>query len=306
MSYDLLKDKHFDESCSLCENRRPKDFENWQLHRGVHFDAGFIEVDPTVETRGIIVCLHGLGLNHGSYREFASKIIRHGYGVVAIDVRGFGSLSHEKGFDKIDLNAGLDDLKALLSMFRYSNKDLPIYLLGESMGGALALQLAARHPDLVDALISSVPSGRRFKSKRTKLLVGLKLLGDPRLPFSIGKKVVDQAASDGTIKKKWLSDPANRLKISAEELVHFESFMRHNEKYAKQIKEIPVIVFQGFMDHLVRPAGTYMLYQSLATREKDLLFVGNKEHLVFEEGAASDEIVSILVAWLKSHQKRNQ
>lgn len=301
MSYDLLKDEQFNESCSLCENRRPRDFDNWQLHRGVHYDAGFIKVDPTVKTRGLIVCLHGLGLNHGSYKEFASKVNKFGYAVVAIDVRGFGSLSHEKGFDKLDLNAGLDDLKALLSMFRYSNKDIPVFLLGESMGGALALQLTAQQPDLVDGLISSVPSGRRFNSKRTKLLVGIKLLGDPKLPFSIGKKVIDQATNNDTIKEEWLSDPANRLKLSPEELLHFESFMRHNEKYAQEIDKTPVIVFQGFMDHLVRPTGTYALYQALATKEKDLLFVGNREHLVFEEGAASDEIIDMLVAWLNSH-----
>lgn len=80
--------------------------------------------------------------------------------------------------------------------------------------------------------------------------------------------------------------------------------MKHNQKYACEIKKTPVIVFQGFRDHLVRPNGTYALYQALSTRDKDLLFVGDREHLVFEEGAASDKIVSMLAAWLNSHNQK--
>lgn len=301
LSYEILKDKEFDESCRLCENKRPIDFDNWQLRREHHSDTGFIELDPTVEPKGIIVCLHGLGLNHQSYREFAQKVRKYGYTVIAVDVRGFGSLSYEKGFDKVDLEAGLDDLQALMSMFAYSNKKLPLFLLGESMGGALALQFTARYPDFVSGLISSVPSGRRFRSKRTKIMVGIKLLDDPSKPFAIGKSVVEQASSSKATRDKWLSDPANRLKLSADELLDFESFMKHNERYAREISKTPVIIFQGFRDHLVRPNGTYALYQALATRDKDLMFVGNKEHLVFEEGTASDKVVSMLVAWLNNH-----
>ncbi|MCB9470669.1 MAG: alpha/beta fold hydrolase [Candidatus Obscuribacterales bacterium] len=303
-SYDLLAEKGFDESCKLCENKRPSNFDNWQVRRAGHFDAGFIKIDPTKEQKGLIFCLHGLGLNHASYMEFAKKIAPYGYGVVAIDVRGFGSLSKEKGFDKIDMLAGMDDLRAMVSMFRDSNKDSRIFMLGESMGGALALQFTAQFPELVDGLVSSVPSGRRFHSKKTKLLVGLRLLDDPKAPFAIGKRVINQATDNDTIKEKWLSDPANRLKISPDELLNFEAFMKHNQKYACEIKKTPVIVFQGFRDHLVRPNGTYALYQALSTRDKDLLFVGDREHLVFEEGAASDKIVSMLAAWLNSHNQK--
>lgn len=300
-SFKLLEDKSFNESCPICEEERPNDFNNWRLKRSAVSKPGMFYIDPTVEPKAIIICLHGLGLNHTSYKEFASKVTPEGFSVIAIDVRGFGSLSHEKGFDKVDLEAAIEDLSALVSIIRYNNQNLPLFVLGESMGGALALQFTAMHEDMVDGLISSVPSGRRFKSKRTKFLVGIKLLNDPKKPFEIGRRVIDQATENSKLKEAWKKDPANRLKLSPEELLHFESFMKHNEKFARKITDTPVIVFQGFQDHLVRPTGTYMLYQALGTSEKDLVFVGDKEHLVFEEGQASDEIVSMLVAWLRSH-----
>ncbi|MBK9143056.1 MAG: alpha/beta fold hydrolase [Candidatus Melainabacteria bacterium] len=304
VTYKLLEEPGFDENTPVCVEERPRDFANWRLKRGETPDPGFVRIDPTVEQKALIVCLHGLGLHHSSYDDFAARINPLGYGVIAFDVRGFGALSSEKGFDKVDLDSGLEDLGAMVSIVRDHNPGLPIFILGESMGGALALQFTAQYPRLVDGLVSSVPSGQRFKSKRTGLLVGLKLLENPNRPFEIGKRVVEQATDDERVKEDWLNDPDARLKLSPQELLDFQSFMNHNEKFARDITDTPVILFQGFQDHLVRPTGTYALYQALATARKDLIFIGSAEHLIFEEGQASEELIKMLVAWLDGQVKR--
>ncbi|MCA9800958.1 MAG: alpha/beta fold hydrolase, partial [Cyanobacteria bacterium HKST-UBA02] len=217
VTYKLLEEPGFDENTPVCVEDRPRDFANWRLKRGDTPDPGFVRIDPTVEQKALIVCLHGLGLHHNSYDDFANRINPLGYGVVAFDVRGFGALSSEKGFDKVDLNSGLEDLGAMVSIVRDHNPGLPLFVLGESMGGALALQFTAQYPRLVDGLVSSVPSGQRFKSKRTGLLVGLKLLENPNKPFEIGKRVVEQATDDEKVKEEWLNDPDARLKLSPQE-----------------------------------------------------------------------------------------
>ena len=300
--FELLDMPAADKTIEAVE--RSTDFDSWHVERSPVRDIGFMALDPRLEQKGIIVCLHGLGLHHGAYEKFAEMIIPRAYTVVAIDVRGFGSLSFEKGFDKVDLESGVEDLSALMSIIRSQSPDTPIFLLGESMGGALALQFTARYPDLVDGLVSSVPSGQRFKSRKTGLIVGLKLLEDASKPFAIGKTIVDQASNDEELKEEWLNDPASRLSLSPQELVHFQQFMNHNEQYAREIKTTPVLVLQGFKDHLVRPLGTYALYQELATSEKDMIFVGNSEHLILEEGQAAPEIVNMIAVWLDAHLER--
>lgn len=299
-SYALLKTENFDPKNQSFQ-LRSNDFNNWRMPRRDVEDTVFVSIDPKVEQKGLIFCLHGLGLHSKSFKDFADKINGSGYGVIAIDVRGFGSFAMEKGLDKLDLNAGLEDLAAALSLLRSHNPTLPIVVLGESMGGALALQLAAKYPDYVRALVSAVPSGKRYKSASTGLLVGLKLIEDKKKPIEIGKKVIEQSSSDEAVREVWLSDPNARLKLSAEELLHFQEFMNQTEKFAKEIKNMPAIIFQGFKDHLVKPEGTIALYGALGTREKDLVLVGDAEHLIFEEGQTPDDIVRMLAAWLDSH-----
>lgn len=300
VSVDLLKSDDFDGMPQSFE-MRPRDFDNWRVSRRNVEETLFISLDPRVEQKGLLVCLHGLGLHSKSFKDFAAKITPFGYGVIALDVRGFGSFAMEKGLDKLDLETGLEDLAASVSLIKAHNPNLPIIVLGESMGGALALQLAAKHPELVNALISAVPSGKRFKSTQTNLLVGLKLIEGKNKPIEIGKRVIEQSTADESVRMVWMADPGNRLQVSAEELVRFQNFMKDTEKLAKDIKTIPTIIFQGFRDHLVKPEGTIALYGALATPQKDLVLVGDAEHLIFEEGQAPDDIVRMLAGWLDSH-----
>jgi len=299
---ELLQAKGFDPTQQSFAPR-PNDFDNWRLARRNAEETTYVAIDPKVEQKALILCLHGLGLHCKSFDDFAKKIAPYGYTVVALDVRGFGSFAMEKGLDKLDLNAGMEDLSATVELVKEHNPELPIVLLGESMGGALALQITARHPDVVSALISAVPSGKRFKSAKTNFLVGLRLLEDKKKPIQIGKKVIEQSTADAGVREVWMNDPGNRMQLSAEELVRFQDFMRDTEKYAKDIKNTPVIIFQGFKDHLVKPEGTIALYGSLKTPHKDLVLVGASEHLIFEEGQVPDDIVRMLSGWLDSHLK---
>src|SRR5581483_11705956 len=72
---------------------RSDDFENWRIKHRPDDEIFFSRIDPQVEQKGMIVCLHGLGLHAGSYEDFATKVNPMGYGVFALDVRGFGSLA---------------------------------------------------------------------------------------------------------------------------------------------------------------------------------------------------------------------
>jgi tetratricopeptide (TPR) repeat protein len=83
---------------------RPFDFYNWRLDRARLNEApGLVTANPDLPLKGLIICVHGLGLHHGTYGAFAQKMADKGFAVVAFDVRGFGSYKESKGYDKVDL-----------------------------------------------------------------------------------------------------------------------------------------------------------------------------------------------------------
>ena len=285
--------------------KRPFDFYNWRFKRSQKVDApGFVIVDPSVPLRGIIICAHGLGLHHKSYEDFGTRMSKLGYAIVSFDMRGFGGYKDEKGYDLVDLAGCVEDLGNIITLFKRDYPTTPLFLLGESMGGAIALHVAVKYQNDLQGLVSSVPSGSRYKSKRTALRVAYRLLSGKNHQFNIGSGVVDQATHDENLRKEWKDDPSARMDLSASELITFQRFMNQNVHLAKELKTLPVIIFQGFGDKLVRPEGTLALYNALGTRYKNLELIGHQEHLIFEEGQCPPEVIDGLLGWLNNHRTK--
>jgi alpha-beta hydrolase superfamily lysophospholipase len=109
------------------------------------------------QTTAIIVALHGFN----DYRNFfhlpGSFLSQQGIACFAYDQRGFGG-SPQRG-----LWSGVEtyraDLKAFVGQLHQSYPGIPIYLLGESMGGAVIITtMAQKNKPLVAGIILSAPA----------------------------------------------------------------------------------------------------------------------------------------------------
>jgi acylglycerol lipase len=240
-------------------------------------------VNPLVTPRLALLCVHGLGLYSGSYQAFGTQMARRGVATYAIDVRGFGSWMKSQGHSQVDMKACLTDVKSALEAIRQAHPGLPVFLLGESMGGAIALRVASLYPDLVEGVISSVPAGERFQQKKTDLKVAFEFLKGRHKQFDVGTKLVAQATQDQKLRDDWSSNPLDRMDLSPNELIQFQKFMNENHDAAKNITDDPVLFVQGTQDKLVKPEGTWELFNELTTPDK-YFFAVPSEHLIFEEG----------------------
>lgn len=276
---------------------------------------------PMMAPRFALLCVHGLGLNSESYKTFAQQMIRNGAIVYAIDVRGFGLWMQAEGHTQVNFDDCLKDIKTALQSIHQANPGIPVFLLGESMGGAIALRATSMYPELIDGLISCVPAEERFKTKRTDIKVALEMIkGGPNHEFDIGKQVVDQAATaktyqDGktvkvvnqTLAQDWEKDPLCRMTLSPKELMQFQSFMNDNHDAVKKITSTPVLFVQGLNDQLVKPEGTWELCEEIRTPDRIMVALPTR-HLVFEEQDVTNEVHSkaannLVLAWLNAHVK---
>jgi alpha-beta hydrolase superfamily lysophospholipase len=262
-------------------------------------------VSPVVKPRAVLLCIHGLGLYSGSYANFGRNLSRLGISVYAIDVRGFGSWMKNGGHEKVDFDACLDDVKTTLVSIKAANPGLPVFLLGESMGGSIALRTASLHPDLIAGLVSAVPSGDRFKQKKTDLKVAIDFLKGPNKQFDVGPSLVDQATNNPKLRDDWVNNPLDRMDLSAKELIQFQSFMNDNHDSAKKITDLSVMMVEGNKDKLVKPEGTWDLFNDIASPEKTFLAIPS-EHLIYEEQQDKERIHDVRInrltaAWILSH-----
>ncbi|MBY0547644.1 MAG: lysophospholipase, partial [Candidatus Obscuribacterales bacterium] len=251
----------------------------------------------------VILCIHGLGLQSNSYEFFGKETSNRGIAVYAIDVRGFGSWMQAKGKTKVNFDDCLADIKQSLESIRSAHPGLPVYILGESMGGAIALRAASLYPDLIDGLISSVPAGERFNQGKTSMKVFMNLLAGFDIA-NVGQDVVNSATKNAKLQSQWKEDPLARLSLTPQELIQFQDFMNSNHDAAKKLTDMPVLFVQGVGDQLVKPEGTWELFNSVAAKDKSFFAVPG-EHLIFEEAQTQDpgprdQNFRVIQSWLST------
>lgn len=121
-----------------------------------HLDAPVADSYPVVRQGAgrLVLMLHGFDSCHLEFRRLA-PLLRDTYSLVIPDLYGFGfSPRHPDAQEGPE--AVLTHLAALLRSLPAGE---PIGVIGASMGGAVAMELARRHPNRIDRLLLLSPAG---------------------------------------------------------------------------------------------------------------------------------------------------
>jgi pimeloyl-ACP methyl ester carboxylesterase len=126
-----------------------------------------VRMTPGPDDRPPAVYLHGLSGSGTNWTDLAAQLAPHAAGM-ALDLPGFGR-SRPLGSRLYTASAHADAVLCFLA-----GQGRPVHLLGNSLGGAVALRVAARRPELVRSLTLLAPAmpDRRPDPRR---------LSDPRI-----------------------------------------------------------------------------------------------------------------------------
>lgn len=106
--------------------------------------------------RATVAVAHGLGEHSGRYRNVVDTLVPRGYAIYALDHRGHGRSAGRRGHaDRFADYVG--DLGRLIGEAQRAQPGLPTFLLGHSMGGAIALAYALERPEGLSGVIVSSP-----------------------------------------------------------------------------------------------------------------------------------------------------
>ena len=109
-----------------------------------------------------VVLIHGLGGSSDWWR-YTIPALEKTHSVAAVDLIGFGRNRFFIRQSSLPLSFG--QIAALMARWIETSFDRPVHLAGNSMGGHIAIHIAALRPDLVRSLVLVDSSGIPFELK---------------------------------------------------------------------------------------------------------------------------------------------
>lgn len=150
------------------DDRKSVSGEFIKLSQGVvHYEVSGSKTGQTV------VLIHGLTTPYFIWDNNHDELVKAGFRVVRYDHYGRGFSDRPDVVYDINL---YDQL--LFELLRKLKVKMPVHLMGLSMGGAIAVTFADRHPEMVSKVGLIAPAGFPIKTPFTVKLIKVPLVGD--------------------------------------------------------------------------------------------------------------------------------
>lgn len=248
--------------------------------------------------KSAVVIAHGVSEHSGRYAHVARRLNGAGYDVFALDHRGHGR-SDGGGANIGRIASAVADIGTLIGIAREVSSGPRLFLLGHSMGGALALQFALERQRELDGLVLSAPAAALEAASRFELVAGRAL---SVVAPGLGVFPVDPSAvsRDPVVVSDYESDPLNyHRKLPARTVAELA---RAIESFPDRLPglTLPLLVMVGTADLLVPPDASRMVAERAGSADKRLIEYDGLYHEILNE-PEQDKVMDDLVAWLDAH-----
>src|SRR4051812_21971411 len=244
--------------------------------------------------RATVVLAHGASEHSGRYAWTAEQLAQRGYVTYALDHRGHGKSKGARAYvDRMDnVVADLDQLVDMAS-------GGPLFLLGHSMGGAVAIAYTAKHQEKLDGLILSGPLAVLEAASPAQRIAGRVLsVVAPRLGvYDIDSSGVSR---DPEVVRDYDADPLNyHGKLPARTVAELSNEIGRFGASVKTLT-LPLLVLVGTGDPIVPPEASDFVYRTASSEDKTLKRYPELSHEILNE-PEREQVVAALLAWLDSH-----
>ena len=252
------------------------------------------------QPKGVVTIAHGYGEHIGRYQHVATRLNEAGYAVYGLDHQGHGRSAGKRG--RVSLKAAVDDLDQLIvTVSRARHPELPQFLLGHSMGGAIALRYALAHQRRLSGLAVSAPLAA-VEGGPALLAVG-RVLGRllPAAPVSrVDPRLVSR---DNAVVKDYIADPLNHHGPVPAGVAR--DFILHVNTLAAAVRQItlPTLLMWGTADRLCPTSGSEMVAEEIGSEDLTVKRYEGLFHEILNEPERA-QVLDDLVAWLDGHLAR--
>lgn len=247
-----------------------------------------------------IALVHGLAEHARRYDALALRLNAAGIELIAVDLRGHGKSPGERVWIE-SFDDYLLDTDALLDVAdTTAPQDIPLFLMGHSMGGAIAaLYAAERLPangrKLAGLILSSAALKPPANAPRWKLRLGGVI---SRLMPHFPALTIDPATlsrAHGVVEANRCDPLVHHRAIPARTAAQIVATM-HRIAAQRASIELPLFVFHGTQDALTNPDGSREFEANTGSMDSTLMMLEGSYHETLND-LDRDRVIKALIDW---------
>jgi alpha-beta hydrolase superfamily lysophospholipase len=280
------------------------------VERPALVDDGYVAADgvrlpmqrwlPDAEApKAVILALHGFNDYANAFAMPGEWWAKHGIATYAYDQRGFGRTPHPGLWP--GEAALVDDLDGMVALLRARYPETPLYLLGESMGGAVVLAALVR-PDApkVDGAILAAPAVWGRATMDLGKRVGLFVSAHTVPWLKVTGRGLNITPSDNREMLIALSrDPLVIHETRMDAIWGLVNLMDEALAAAPQLRGTPLLIVYGEHDEIIPKEAMRQMIESLPpdpSGERKIAIYPKDYHMVLRDLAAKTVWEDVL-AW---------
>jgi acylglycerol lipase len=251
-----------------------------------------------VQTRGVVVIVHGLGEHSDRYGHVAQRLVAEGYATYALDHRGHGRSQGPRAVIDRLANA-VSDIDRLVLLAGDAHPGLPVFMLGHSMGGLLAVQYALAHQDrLAGLLLSGALAAPDAAPAPARLIARMLSAVAPRAGLiALDASLVSR---DPQVVAAYRADPmVHHGKLPARTVAELIAAGQRFPELVANIR-VPTLIMYGSEDRLCPPSGSVMLGERIGAADITVIPYAGLYHEIFNE-PERETVLDDMCAWLGAH-----
>ncbi|XP_057481562.1 caffeoylshikimate esterase [Actinidia eriantha] len=259
--------------------------------------------------KAVVCYCHGYGDTCTFFCEgIARKLVSSGYGVFAMDYPGFGLSEGLHGYIP-SFDILVDDVIEHYSKIEENPEvcSLPKFLFGQSMGGAVALKVHLKQPNVWDGAILVAPMCKIADDMVPPWLLTQILIGVAK--FLPKQKLVPQK----DLAEMAFRDLNNREKTAYNVIAYKHKprlrtavgLLKTTQEIERRLEEVslPLLILHGEADVVTDPSVSKALYKKASSSDKKLNLYKDAYHALLE-GEPDEMIARVfldIIFWLDEH-----
>ncbi|XP_045178920.2 monoglyceride lipase-like [Mercenaria mercenaria] len=257
--------------------------------------------NPTDTYKGLIFIVHGYCEHCLAYTELAKSLIGQGFYVFSHDHVGHGQSEGDRAH-VLSFDDYVNDMFYHIDQVKNKFPDKPVFLLGHSMGGTIAVLAAMARPKFFSGVVLIGPLVTPDRKAATPFKIFMGKIAAKVLPqMHIAKLNAKVVSRDEEYVKTYESDPlVYHNGIKCRWGVAMLDALKKIEDGMSGI-EWPFFVLHGSADALCEVGGSKLLYEKAQSTDKKIkIFDGAFHQLHHELEPVKKETFDLISEWLNS------